>query len=183
MLTLLLGAVAAGAAARARGGRLESLAATRLHYPILLVLGLALQVVFATWSPPWLSERAELAVVLWSNVSVMLFIAFNRRLPGMGLMALGLALNVFVIASNGAMPVSEQASDVAGISSAPGAQALKHEPLGPETRLPWLGDVVPLPRLGEVLSLGDLVLVAGTARLIYVRMTAKDLVTAPEASG
>jgi hypothetical protein len=56
--------------------------------------------------------------------------------------------------------------------------------LGPETTLPWLGDVIPLPRLGEVLSLGDVVLIAGTVRLIYARMTAKEeKLRAPEVSG
>lgn len=184
MLTLLLGALGAAAVARARGGRLETLADTRLRYAPLLVAGLGLQVLFTAWSPSWLSDRAELAVVLWSNLAVVLFIALNRELPGMPVMALGLALNVFVIASNGAMPVSQRASDLAGIPSAPDAAALKHELMGPETKLPWLGDVIPLPRLGEVLSVGDVVLIAGTIRLIYARMTAKEeSLRAPEASG
>jgi hypothetical protein len=184
MLTLLLGALGAAAVARARGGRLEPLADTRLRYAPLLVAGLGLQVLFAAWSPDWLTDQAELAIVLWSNLAVVLFIALNRELPGMSLMALGLALNVFVIASNGAMPVSERASDLAGLPSAPGAAALKHELLGPDTKLPWLGDVIPLPRLGEVLSVGDVVLIAGTIRLIYARMTApEESLRAPEASG
>jgi hypothetical protein len=56
--------------------------------------------------------------------------------------------------------------------------------LGPDTKLPWLGDVIPLPRLGEVLSVGDVVLIAGTIRLIYARMTApEESIRAPEASG
>jgi hypothetical protein len=184
MLTLLLGALGAAAVARARGGRLEALADTRLRYAPLLVAGLSLQVLFAAWSPDWLTDQAELAIVLWSNLAVVLFIALNRELPGMSLMALGLALNVFVIASNGAMPVSERASDLAGIPSAPGSAALKHELLGPDTKLPWLGDVIPLPRLGEVLSVGDVVLIAGTIRLIYARMTSPEKsLRAPEASG
>jgi hypothetical protein len=183
MLTLLLGALGAAAVARARGGRFEALAGTELRYAPLLVAGLAMQVVFATWSPEWLSDRAALAVVMWSNLAVVLFIALNRGLPGMPVMALGVALNVFVIASNGAMPVSERASEIAGIPSAPGGTALKHERLGPETKLPWLGDVIPLPRLGEVLSLGDVALVAGTARLIYARMRTRKALRAPRAFG
>jgi hypothetical protein len=171
MLSLLTVALAAGAAGALRHGSLDALAQTRFRFAWLLGAGLTLQIAFDLYEPEWLTDRLKLAVVLWSNVLVITFIALNRVLPGMTAMAVGLFLNVVVIAANGAMPVSQAAVESAGLTEAPTELSLKHEVLGPDTALPWLADVIPLPTLKEVLSPGDLVLMAGIAALIYERMT------------
>ena len=184
---LIAFALAVGAAALgvARGGTLEALAATKLRWTALLVGGLGLQVTLLAWSPTWLTGARALLVLVVSNLALVVFIAGNRRLPGMLVADVGLALNLLVIVANGAMPVSVEAARAAGIGSGIGAPRLEHEPMGPNTVLSWFGDVIPVPRLGEVWSVGDLVLAAGIARLVYVRTTArlKPRATVSRASG
>jgi hypothetical protein len=172
VLTLLVAGGVAAFAGRMRGGSLDSLAATRLGWLLLLWAALVLQILPALWLE--LNDTSALIVVVISNLLLIAFLLLNRGLPGVGLMAAGLLLNLIVIAANQAMPVSQTASDIAGVTRSPTAAELKHEPMRPSTVLPWLGDVIPLPRLGEVLSVGDLLLVAGIARLVYCRMVAKD---------
>jgi hypothetical protein len=169
MVTLGAVGLVAAFAGRVRGGSFDRLAATQFRFVPLLLAGLALQILSAAWSPPWLSDRMALALLLWSNLALLVFIVLNRRLPGTMLMAVGLALNVLVIAANQAMPVSVAAARVAQVGHTPGAANLEHEVAGVDTRLAWLGDVIPLPKLGEVLSLGDLALIAGTGRLVYLQ--------------
>ncbi|MDQ3659995.1 MAG: DUF5317 domain-containing protein [Actinomycetota bacterium] len=170
MLTLLVAGAAAALAGRARGGSLEALAATRLTWLPLLWAALVLQVAPELWLQ--LSDTAAVSVILASNLLLVGFLVLNRGLPGVGLMAAGLLLNVVVIAANRAMPVSAIASDLAGVRSTPTDASLEHELMNPSTLLPWLGDIIPLPRLGEVLSVGDLLLVGGIAVLVYRRMLA-----------
>jgi hypothetical protein len=172
VLTLLVAGGVAALAGKMRGGSLEFLAATRLAWLPLLWTALVLQILPALWLE--LSDTSALVVVVISNLLLIAFLLLNRGLPGVGLMAAGLLLNLIVIAANQAMPVSQTASDIAGVTHSPTAAELKHEPMRPSTVLPWLGDVIPLPRLGEVLSVGDLLLVVGIARLVYCRTVATD---------
>jgi hypothetical protein len=172
MLIALAAATAAVALGVARGGSLEALAATPLRAVGLLFGGLCLQVAATLWSPPWLTGPWALLLVVVSNLAILLFIAFNRLLPGMLLADVGVALNLVAIVANGAMPVSATAARLAGVAAAPSAVALRHEAMGADTVLPWLGDVVPLPGLGEVVSVGDLLLAAGIAWLVYSATTA-----------
>jgi hypothetical protein len=171
MLSMIIAIVAIGALALARGGSLNALANTKLHLAWLLLVGFALQLGFDRWSPEWLEGSGELAVLLVSNALVAIFVFANRHIAGMLLAGLGLALNVLVIASNGAMPVSERAAEDAGIDKSLDEAGLKHERLTDDTVLPWLGDVIGLPVLKEVLSVGDVVLTLGIVRLVYVRAT------------
>jgi hypothetical protein len=46
---------------------------------------------------------------------------------------------------------------------------VKHEIAGPDTVLPFLGDVIPLPYLSRIISVGDVVLAIGIAILVYRR--------------
>lgn len=170
MLTLLLAGAAAAFAGRARGGSLESLAATRLAWQPLLWAALILQIAPALRLE--LSDTAALGVILASNLLLIGFLLLNRGLPGIGLMAAGLLLNVLVIGANRAMPVSGTAAELAGVASTPTPASFEHELMTPSTVLPWLGDIIPLPRLGEVLSLGDVLLLGGIAVLVYRRMLA-----------
>jgi hypothetical protein len=181
MIALLLG-TAAVVVGLARGGSLESLASTPLRWLGLLFGGLALQVAAALWSPWWLTPQWALLVVVLSNLAILLFIAANRRLPGMLIADLGVALNLLVIVVNGAMPVSAVAARQAGIETVPSPVALKHERMTDATALPWLGDIVPLPVVGEVLSIGDVLLAGGIARLVYARTTGADDGKAPTPS-
>lgn len=157
-----------------RGGSLEPLARTSFRYLWILFAGLVGQVVFDIWDPNWLSETGGLVVILASNAAVVVFLALNRHLPGMFLAALGLALNVLVIAANGAMPVSQEAAEIAGLEGEFRDLGIKHELLGPNTAFPWIADVIPLPGLNTLISVGDVVLGLGIARLVYRRTLADE---------
>lgn len=169
-LVLAVGALLLGLA---RGGSLDALAATTLRWTWLVVAGLAVQLAALLWSPPWLVGARALLVLILSNLAILVFIAGNRRMPGLLVADVGLALNLLVIVANGAMPVSLEAARAAGISSSPANAGIKHEPLDRDTALPWLADVIPVPGGREVLSAGDLLLAAGIARLVYARTTTR----------
>ena len=150
----------------ATGGSLRSLAQTRFRRIEVLLAGFALQlaVTFLPWKP---FEDEGFWLILIASAAAALFMFLNRNLPGMVLAAVGLSLNVLVIALNHGMPVSERAIELAG---APAFEAEgEHTVLGPETKLPWLTDVIPIPVAGSVLSVGDLFLAVGLARLVYGR--------------
>ncbi|MFN2490265.1 MAG: DUF5317 domain-containing protein [Actinomycetota bacterium] len=167
MLIAFVLALAAGGAAVLRGGSLDALGRTRMRWPWLAFAGLAVQSVLVLWSPAWLHDKRALFITVIANLALLIFIAGNRRLPGMLIADIGIALNLLVIVANGAMPVSPDAARSAGIERSP--EGLEHEVIGDGTLLPWLGDVIPLPHLREVWSFGDLFLAVGIARLVYAR--------------
>ncbi|HEX2051024.1 MAG TPA: DUF5317 domain-containing protein [Actinomycetota bacterium] len=167
MVTVAVVTLAVTLFALARGGSLEVVANTRFRAGWVLFTGLAAQIALAVWRPAWLSDDAELAVLLGSNALVASFLVANRRLPGMALAGIGLALNVAVIGANGAMPVDRAAVSGVGISME--GAGPKHEPLDDDTALPWLADVIPVTPTREILSVGDVFLAVGIARLVYAR--------------
>jgi hypothetical protein len=155
-----------------RGGSLNSLAETKFRWWWLLFVALAVQILFTYWSPEGWS-RADLRwILLASTAGVAAFLAANYRVPGVVLAALGLTLNVIVIASNSAMPVSESAARAVGASARGVEGGFKHEPLNDDTKLPVLADVIPIPITSSVLSAGDVLLIAGIAYLVYRRTAA-----------
>ena len=171
MTLAIVAALGAVLVAKLRGGSLDALAATNFRWVLFLVAGLSLQVGFGLWSPAWMNKAIAVAVVVASDVLVGAFVVANRKLAGMVTIGIGLALNLLVIAANGAMPVSPTAARIAG-APAPGPHPdIKHERLGRATVLPLLADVIPLPRIGEVMSVGDVVLAIGIGRLVYLRTT------------
>jgi hypothetical protein len=108
-----------------------------------------------------------------SAALVLAFLALNRSVRGVGLVALGLLANALVVTANGAMPVSPQAADRAGVGVLEvlvGDQ--RHELEGADTRLRALGDViaVPLPLRPEVVSAGDVLVAAGLGQLVVLGM-------------
>lgn len=164
----LIVAILAGGAALMRGGSLERLAATKFRWLPLLFAALVVQIGFSLWEPPWLTEAGALAIVLGSMVGVAVFLTINQHLPGTVIAAVGLALNVLVIGTNGAMPVSPDAARIAGVGLAELEDGgIKHEVMTDDTRLTWLGDVIPIPRWGLIISVGDVVLAAGLGLLTY----------------
>jgi Family of unknown function (DUF5317) len=163
----LLVAVVAAIVAILQGGSLERLAATKFRAVPLLLLGLAVQILFGFWSPSWMTDAVGLAVLIVSNVFVLSWLIVNRSLPGLLIAAVGLLMNLAVISANGAMPVSRDAVRAAGGDELEiSEEGLKHEVLDDDTRLGFLGDIIPLRGLG-IWSAGDLVLAAGLALLAY----------------
>ncbi|MCA1706341.1 MAG: DUF5317 domain-containing protein [Actinobacteria bacterium] len=173
-LILLFSGVAIGLL---RGGSIERLIDARLRFAALLLAAVAIQVYFAVWPPEWLTRSNAVWVYLVSQLLAVVFLAFNRHLPGVLLVGIGLALNMAVIASNGAMPVSETASRVAGTEFLTDHRHVEHglhlrnEILDGQTIAPWLSDVIPIPGIAQVISLGDVVLAAGIFVLVISLMT------------
>jgi hypothetical protein len=171
MVLVLLVAVGALLVALVTGpGRL---ARVRVRAVRLLVAAAVVQL-----GTSWLAASSGVAravALVLTTVLVGLFLAGNVRLPGVPLMALGLLLNVVVVAANAAMPVSVTAAATAGLSRSElhlDADAMR-EPVGPSTRLPLLGDVVPLalPRWPQVVSAGDVLVAAGVGLLLVTAGT------------
>lgn len=170
VILALVVAVVAAILGLIRGGSLDALAETKLRWLPLLFAALVLQAGFDLWNPDWLGDGGGLAVLLASQVAVAVFFASNWKMPGMALAAAGFALNVIVIAANGAMPVSQRAAELAGLEDI-GELGIKHELLNDDTAVPWLADVIPVPGTEKVISLGDVLLAAGIGWLVYQRTT------------
>jgi hypothetical protein len=111
---------------------------------------------------------------LGSFACVFAFAAFNFRLPGMTLIALGAFCNFLVISANGGMPVSLDALDRAGLGNpfAEGGAELKgaHHPLTDASQLRFLADVIPITVTANVASVGDVLIWAGLLLLIQQLM-------------
>jgi hypothetical protein len=96
------------------------------------------------------------------------FSVANLHLIGMGVMTIGLALNLFAIIVNGGMPVSPRALVAAKVVAAD--EVAQIELRGPRhlerasdaTRV--LGDIIPMR--GQVVSFGDLIIAVATADVI-----------------
>lgn len=112
------------------------------------------------------------AALITSQILLLAFCWLNRRVAGVGLLALGTALNLLVIAANGGfMPISPQTA--ARLVSPETLQSIaigerfgiKDVLLLPEqTRLPWLSDVLLPPRwfpYQVAFSVGDLWIAVG----------------------
>ena len=166
-MLLLAGAIVGVLVGLAGGGDLRGLGATRLRWPLVVVLALAVKEL-GVWSPlaqrqdvtPWLFTASLAVLVVWTLWHV-------NRLPGIWLITLGMAMNLAVVALNGGhMPVPEALAH-----RGPG-QLVEQGVLGPymlagpQTRLAMLGDWIRLPwPLGtlfpQAYSPGDLVSLLG----------------------
>ncbi|MFO7779744.1 MAG: DUF5317 domain-containing protein [Nitriliruptoraceae bacterium] len=156
-----------------RGGRLQRIAHAEIHAGWVLFVGVAIQLGVDVAAGRGLLPDAGVAgwsLLLSSQVLVVAFLLLNRRLPGVWLVAAGLALNAAVMAANRAMPVDPAAITAIGMEGAavpPG----KHTLLTAQTHLPWLADIIPVPWLRSILSVGDLVLAAGLVPMTHALMT------------
>ena len=151
-----------------RGGSLNNLAHASFRWPALLVAGCVLQL--AAVIPG--AQGASAVLLVASYVALFAFAAANVTIAGMALIAIGIALNGFVIAANDGMPVKAEAIVAAGIAEDV-AEARQFEFRGKrhlateDDRFVILGDVIPVPvGGGSVLSYGDLVLALGVAVLL-----------------
>lgn len=163
ILAILLLAVLTG---YALGGRLRRFGGLRIHWWALAIGGLALQTVPVGSIGSVRSSVVGAAALIASYVLLLWFLAVNRWIPAVRIMALGLLLNLLVVSLNGGMPVTARAVQLAGGSPEIVGQTetAKHHLAAEDDLLVFLGDVIPVPRpVGIVLSIGDLLLYAGMA--------------------
>lgn len=166
VLGVVVVVVLAGLAAVLRGGSVLRIADLPLRGLPLVVVAASLQIVVALFlarDTEWLAPAAVLA----SNCLVGGCLLLNRRLPGVALAFLGLALNASVTLLNGGMPVSRGAAEVAHLQPEAARFDAEHTLMTDETVLKPLGDVIPIPAAHLVISGGDLLLAAGLALFVY----------------
>jgi hypothetical protein len=182
MLGLLAPTIIAIGVALALGGSLRELLRSGIRgWPALLA---AFAVELVLYNPPvdrqvwamhigpwiWLATKLVLlAVLIWNAAPATGSVSWPWRLA-----AVGVGLNTLVIALNeGHMPQSEAAAvAVWGASHLDASRLQNVAPIGPQTLLPWLGDVVSepawLPR-ANVVSAGDILLALGVACWAFVK--------------
>jgi hypothetical protein len=165
-MLLVITALALVASVPLAGGRLSALAEIRPRAVWAVLLAAAIQVAITQMA----GGSHELHVVLHvlSYVLDGYFLFANRRLTGVPLVAVGAALNVLAIVSNGGvMPANATALRISGIASRPGfdnSAVLAHP------HLAFLGDVIPVPGpwpIGNVLSVGDLIIFLGALIVLH----------------
>jgi hypothetical protein len=149
----------------ARGGRLQNIDSAAIKFAPLLALGIVVQ------AAARFTSSGGVVILLLSYLLLLAFVGLNLNLVGMGIVAVGIAMNALVIGVNGGMPVRPDAIAEAGIAAPSAVDALdfgtKRHLETDDDRLTWLGDIVPVPLgAGEVLSFGDLVMAVGVADVI-----------------
>ncbi len=99
-----------------------------------------------------------------ATVGIALFAAANPRLPGLGLLLAGIALNTAVILANGGqMPVSLAGAERAGVPVRDVQSSSQYTPGGAGTVLRPATAVIPVafPNAPAVVSLGDIMIASG----------------------
>ena len=149
---LVSGIVAGIAAGVAFGGNWHRLGDLSLRLWPLLVLSFALREIGA------LLPRAPLELYVISLIGITTVAAANWRLPGAVLIAVGTAMNIAVVVLNSGMPYD--ADLVAAVGATTPTDSL-HVVLTSDTRLRFLGDVIPVALIRSVYSVGDFLVAVG----------------------
>ncbi len=149
---LASGVIAGIAAGIAFGGDWRRLGTFSLRFWPLLGVAIAIRAL-ATVTP-----AAPLSVYLASLFGIAIVAALNWRIPGAVLIATGTAMNILVVALNSGMPYD--AATVLAVGAPLPTDSL-HALMGPATKLPFLGDIVPVGIVRSVYSVGDFLLALG----------------------
>lgn len=184
MLYLVLSVLALGGVlGLLRGGRPRRLTALPFRGLWIPVMALGIQVfLFAIPFAPG-AEWAIGPIHVLSYLLLVLFVLLNRRLPGLLLIGIGIAMNAIVIATNGgAMPVSQAALESAGayetIARLQSAErSHKSALMNERTLLPVLGDWLSLSLFRTIISPGDVVVGLGGVLFVAAGMTRQERAT------
>jgi hypothetical protein len=160
------------------GGRLRRFEELRIHRWGLALFALALQFLPARALGSVEASVIGPVMLALSYALLVLFLLWNRWIPGAWIMGLGLVLNLVVVVANGGMPVQPEAiqragGDVAVLRDASGS---KHH-LMTDGDVAWqLGDVIAVPPpLSAVFSVGDVLLYGGIVYSIVQIMRGRRL--------
>jgi len=151
-------------------GSFKRLARVRFHVLWLLFAALAIQIMLEFVDFP--EERIDdvgLVILLASYALIFAFCYLNRKTSGMLVIAVGIALNVLVIALNGGMPTKDDVKVVNGQEvEVPIERTVKHKPSEDDDLLPFLGDVFTAPGIAnQQFSVGDIVIGIGIIDLCF----------------
>lgn len=173
---LLLYSIAVGLIlGRLAGGRLDGLVTVRFRLAPLALGGLLFQLVLFS---PLAEERVgDAGPVLYvaSTVAVLVSLLANLRLPGLWILAVGAALNLVAIVTNGGhMPSSPDAwMALTGLPEVPAGAYTNSALMTEATAFPALGDIFVFPRplpLANVFSIGDVLIAVGAIVFLVRQM-------------
>jgi chromate transport protein ChrA len=144
----------------------------QIQFRSLWMLLAALIVQFALELVEFPKDRIEdvgFSILLLSYGLILGFCWRNRRVKGMRIVTVGIALNLLVIALNQGMPTKDDVRVVGGREvHVPFEQTVKHRPQDEDTILPFLGDVLSLPGLpNQQFSIGDVVISLGIVDVCF----------------
>ena len=155
---LVSGLVAGFVLGLATGGDWRNLQSFNLKFWPGLVAG-----VLARAIAPLLGGLA-LVTSLAGLLLVGLVAILNRALPGAWVIGFGALLNALVTFVNAGMPVDPGALAASG---KPVPSDGLHVLIGPDTRLPFLADVLLAPVVNNIYSLGDVALAIGGFWMVF----------------
>jgi hypothetical protein len=114
-------------------------------------------------------EDVGVGILLATYLMIFLFCWLNRRIKGMTVISVGIALNVVVIALNLGMPTKDELRRVDGRDVyVPIEQTVKHRPEDSDTLLSFLGDVITIPGVpNQPFSVGDIIIGLGIVDLCF----------------
>ena len=163
---------------RLRGGSFRQVAHVEIKaLPLVfgaVVIQVVAEILAATVAPGLASTVPSLAILTCSYLLVVVFLVMNRSLTGTLIIAVGFAMNLVAILSNGGMPVSVSAARSVGFDPSDYLKtSVKHVAVDSDTRLLWLCDVIPVPGVAKVISVGDIVLSIGLVLTASSAMTAR----------
>jgi hypothetical protein len=163
-------------------GSFERLGQIKLRAVWLLLVALVAQLVLEFVDFP--EERIDdvgFALLLATYALILGFCCLNRSLTGMAIIAVGVVLNVLVIALNQGMPTKDDVVERNGREvRVPIERTVKHRPEEGDDLLPFLGDVLTVPGLpNQQFSIGDVVIGVGVANVCFAasRPRRSDVVT------
>lgn len=146
------------------GGRVENLAKLRFRWPALVLVALIVRAAILI-TPLNAVDGAQYVYLLGLVVIVAWTIWHWRRLRGVWVVSLGGALNVLVIAANGArMPVAHESAGSLDSRGTYGQYTL----MDPQTNLNFLGDWIRLSPVAGAYSIGDVIIALGLAIVVFL---------------
>jgi hypothetical protein len=146
------------------GGRLRRFEELRINRWGLALVALTLQFLPARALGTVEASVIGPVMLAVSYTLLVLFLAWNRWIPGAWIMGLGLVLNLIVVVANGGMPVQPEAIERAGgdVVVLQDANEAKHHVMTEQDAVWQLGDVIGVPPpLSAVFSIGDVLLYGG----------------------
>lgn len=162
-----------------RGGSLKEDLGLRMMW--LAPVAYALQVINRSLVPD-----LHLVVTAVSYGLLLYFAWVNIENQGVRFILIGVLLNVVVILANGGrIPVDIEAARAVGVDVDELSRRVlaKHAPLISDSRLPFLGDVIPVPfPIARIISLGDIFAVCGSFLLVQDLMGKRITVLRSEAA-
>ena len=158
--TIVTLVVALGVALATRGD-LTRIADLRFRRLWMLFAGLALQVALEVVDlPAGRQDDLGIGLLLLSYALLLGFALTNLRIDGMGVIAVGIALNAAVIALNLGMPYRAPTGHAV-------ASSVKHRPERADDVATILSDRIVIPPLRVSISFGDLIIAVGLVDLCY----------------